>query len=139
MTPGLISMILRSPITAFVARFLLIFMFLGSGISKIVDFAGAQAEMAFFGLNPPWLFAVLTIITQLAGSLLILFNRATWLAAGALGIFTVLTIPIAHAFWTMEGERAQIEFYFFVEHLAVIGGMLLVAIHAERSRAGQAV
>jgi len=77
MTPAIISAILRSPVTAFVGRLLLVFMFLGSSISKLVDFAGAQAEMAQFGLNPPWLFAVLTIITQLAGSVLILLNRAT--------------------------------------------------------------
>lgn len=135
MTPAPISVLLRSPVTAFVARLLLVFMFLGSGISKIVDFTGAQAEMAFFGLNPPWLFAVLTILTQLTGGVLILFNRATWLAAGALAIFTVLTIPIAHHFWSMEGPMAQLEFYFAVEHLSVIGGMMLVAILAERTRA----
>lgn len=134
MTPTFISAILRSRITAFVARLLLVFMFLGSGINKLLDFAGAQAEMVYFGLNPPWLFVVLTIVTQLVGSALILINRATWLAAGALGVFTVLTIPIAHHFWTMEGQMAQIEFYFVVEHLAVIGGMMLVAILAERSR-----
>lgn len=133
MTPAIISAILRSPVTAFVGRLLLVFMFLGSGISKLVDFAGAQAEMAQFGLNPPWLFAVLTIITQLAGSVLILLNRATWLGAGALGIFTLLTIPIAHHFWSMEGQMAQMEFYFAIEHLAVIGGMLLTAVLAERT------
>ncbi|WP_371346648.1 DoxX family protein [Ancylobacter sp. IITR112] len=135
MTPSLISGILLSPITAFVARLLLVFMFLGSAISKITDFAGAEAEMAYFGLNPPWLFAVATIATQLAGAVLILMNRATWLGAGALGIFTLLTIPIAHHFWSMEGQMAQIEFYFAVEHLSVLGGMLLVAILAERTRA----
>jgi len=135
MTPGVVSTILRSPITAFVARLLLVFMFLGSGIDKLVNFTGAQAEMAYFGLNPPWLFAVATILTQLIGGVLILLNRATWLGAGALGIFTVLTIPIAHHFWSMDGQMAQIEFYFAVEHLAVIGGMLLVAILAERTRA----
>lgn len=134
MTPAPVSAILLSPITAFVARFLLSFMFLGSGISKLVDFPGAVAEMALFGLNPPALFAVLVIITQLTGGALILLNRAVWLGAGALGIFTALTIPIAHHFWTMEGQMAQIEFYFFVEHLAVIGGMLLVAILGEKSR-----
>lgn len=134
MTPAIISAILRSPATAFLARLLLVFMFLGSAISKITDFAGAQAEMAYFGLNPPWLFAVATIATQLAGGVLILLNRATWLGAAALGVFTALTIPIAHHFWTMEGQMAQIEFYFVVEHLAVIGGMLLVAILAERTR-----
>jgi len=134
MTPTFVSAILRSNVTAFIARLLLVFMFLGSGIDKLLNFAGAQAEMVYFGLNPPWLFAALTIITQLIGSALVLLNRATWLAAGALAIFTVLTIPIAHHFWTMEGQMAQIEFYFVVEHLAVIGGMILVAILAERSR-----
>lgn len=135
MTPAIISAILRSPITALVARLLLVFMFLGSAISKITDFTGAQAEMTYFGLNPPWLFAVATIITQLLGGVLILVNRATWLGAGALAVFTLLTIPIAHHFWTMEGQMALIEFYFTVEHLAVIGGMMLVAILAERTRA----
>lgn len=135
MTPAIISAILRSPITAFVARLLLVFMFVGSGISKLVDFSAAQAEMAFFGLQPPALFAALTIVTQLTGGLLILLNRATWLGAGALGIFTVLTIPIAHHFWNMEGPMAQLEFYIAIEHFAVVGGMLLVAILAERTRA----
>ena len=135
MTPTLISGILLSPITAFVARLLLVFMFLGSAISKVTDFAGAEAEMAHFGLNPPWLFAVGTILTQLIGGVLILLNRATWLGAGALGIFTLLTIPIAHHFWRMEGPMAQFEFYVAVEHLSVLGGMLLVAILAERMHA----
>ncbi|MCS0504600.1 DoxX family protein [Ancylobacter mangrovi] len=134
MTPALISGILRSPVTAFVARLLLVFMFLGSGIDKLLNFTGAQAEMAHFGLNPPWLFAVLTIVTQLTGGVLILINRATWLGAGVLGVFTLLTIPIVHHFWTMEGDMAQIEFFFAIEHLSVIGGMLLVAILAERAR-----
>ncbi|MBS9476099.1 DoxX family protein [Ancylobacter radicis] len=135
MTPAIISTILRASVTAFIARLLLVFMFLGSAVSKLADFTGAQAEMAHFGLNPPWLFAALTIITQLGGGLLILANRATWLGAGALAVFTALTIPIAHHFWTMEGPMAQIEFYFVMEHLSVLGGMLLVAILAERTRA----
>ena len=135
MTPAIISAILRWPATAFLARLLLVFMFLGSAIDKITNFAGAQAEMAHFALNPPWLFAVATILTQLIGSVLILANRATWLGAGALAVFTLLTIPIAHHFWTMEGQMALIEFYFSVEHLSVIGGMILVAILAERTRA----
>jgi len=135
MTPGIISTILRSPITAFVARLLLVFMFLGSGISKLIDFPAAQAEMAYFGLNPPWLFALATLVTQLVGGVLILLNRVAWLGAGVLAIFTFLTIPIAHHFWNMEGDIAQLEFYIAIEHLSVIGGMLLVAILAERTRA----
>lgn len=134
MTPTLVSSILRASLTAFIARLLLVFMFLGSAISKLTDFAGAQAEMAHFGLSPPWLFAALTILVQATGGVLILINRATWLGAGALAVFTVLTIPIAHHFWALEGQMAQIEFYFVMEHLSVLGGMMLVAILAERTR-----
>ncbi|MCB4768315.1 DoxX family protein [Ancylobacter sp. Lp-2] len=134
MTPRIISAILRSPATFLFARVLLVVPFLGSGISKLVDFPGAVAEMAHFGLSPPAFYAVATIITQLVGSALILLNRAAWLGAGACAIFTALTIPIAHHFWTMQGEIAQLEFFFAVEHMAVIGGMILVAILGERTR-----
>lgn len=134
MTPALISAILRSPATFLLARLLLVIPFLGSGLAKLLDFPGAVAEMAHFNLAPPALYAAATIVTQLAGSVLILLNRATWLGAGAFGIFTALTIPIAHHFWTMDGMQAQMEFFFAVEHLAVIGGMILVAILGERSR-----
>lgn len=135
MTPRIIAAILDSRITAFVARLLLVFMFAGSGISKLLDFPAAMAEMAQFGLNPPALFAVATIITQLAGSALILLNRASWLGAGALAIFTLLTIPLVHHFWNMQGDMAQFEFYVAIEHLSVVGGMMLVAILAHKTAA----
>ncbi|HSI40017.1 MAG TPA: DoxX family protein [Xanthobacteraceae bacterium] len=134
MTPAPIAALLRAPATAFLGRLLLMFMFLGSGISKLLDFGAATTEMAYFGLQPAAPIAVVVIFTQIVGSLLVLANRLVWLAAGALGIFTVLTIPIAHDFWNMTGEKAQLEFYVAVEHVAVLGALLLVAILAERPR-----
>lgn len=64
---------------------------------------------------------------QLAGSLLVILNRWTWLGAGALGVFTALTIPIAHTFWTMEEPLKTVEFYIVMEHITVIGGLMLAA------------
>ncbi len=136
MTPRVIAALLLSPITAFIGRLLLVFAFLGSGISKAIDFPAATAEMEHFGLDPPWLFALLTLVTQIVGSVLILFNRATWLGAGALAVFTLLTIPIAHHFWALSGERAQVEFYFAMEHLSIVGGMILAAALAVRAERG---
>ena len=43
--------------------------------------------------------AVAVAAVQIVGSALIIWGRAAWLGAGMLGIFTALTIPIAHA-WT---------------------------------------
>jgi transmembrane protein len=71
--------------------------------------------------------AILVIIVQLGGSALVIHGRHAWLGAGALGIFTALTIPIAHAFWTMSGEMAFLEMMFVFEHISVIGGLMVAA------------
>jgi len=111
----------------YVARTVLTFMFWGSGLSKLIDFSGGVAEMAHFGLQPAVLFNIAVIITQLGGSALIILNRWTWLGAGALAVFTALTIPIAHAFWTMEEPFKTMEFYTVTEHISAIGAMMVVA------------
>jgi transmembrane protein len=126
--PSPIASLLDSRIFLSLARIVLTFPFWGSGLSKLIDFNAGVAEMAMFNLNPPVVFNIATIICQLGGSLLIILNRFTWLGAGALAVFTVLTIPIAHAFWTMTGEKAMMEFFFTVEHIGLIGGLMLVAI-----------
>ncbi|HEV7437473.1 MAG TPA: DoxX family protein [Pseudorhizobium sp.] len=111
----------------YLARTVLTFMFWGSGLSKLIDFDAGVAEMAHFGLEPATLFNIAVIITQLGGSALIILNRWTWLGAGALAVFTALTIPIAHGFWAMEEPFKTIEFYVVMEHITVIGALMVVA------------
>lgn len=127
MTPAPISTLLESRVFVFVARLILTFMFWGSGLAKLFDFQGGVAEMAHFGLQPAVVFNVLTIIVQLGGSILIITNRAAWLGAGALAVFTLLTIPIAHAFWTMQEPMATLEKYVVIEHISVLGGLMVAA------------
>jgi len=99
-----------------------------SGLVKLWDFEATQAEMAHFGLRPPGLFALGTIGLQLAGSALILRGgRYAWIGAGALAAFTLATIPLAHHFWTMDGQQAFLEKTIAQEHLAVVGGLILAA------------
>jgi transmembrane protein len=109
------------------ARIVLTYMFWASGLAKLIDFNGGMAEMAQFGLQPAAVFNTLVIITQLVGSALIIANRWAWLGAGMLGIFTALTIPLVHTFWTMEEPFKTIEFYVVMEHITVIGGLMVVA------------
>jgi len=111
----------------YLARIVLTFMFWGSGLSKIIDFQAGVGEMAHFGLEPAALFNIATIVTQLVGSALIILNRWTWLDAGALTVFTALTIPIAHNFWAMEEPFKTIEFHVVMEHITVIGALMVVA------------
>ena len=114
---------------------LLTFIFWGSSISKLIDFSAAKGEMAHFGLNPPALFATATIIVQLGGAILVILGgRFVWLGAGALAVFTLLTIPVAHRFWEMTGEAAFLEKMFVFEHIAVVGGLVLVSMLAALRR-----
>ena len=130
----MIRPILLSSGTLLAARILLTFPFWGSGLAKLIDFQGGVAEMAMFGLNPPVAFNILVLLTQLVGSALVIANRWTWLGAGALGVFTALTIPVVHHFWSLEGERAVVAFHTATEHVGMIGALVLVAVLSERMR-----
>ncbi|WP_275789918.1 DoxX family protein [Pararhizobium gei] len=125
--PSFIRTLLESRIFGILARIVLTYIFWASGIAKLVDFDAAVAEMSHFGLEPAPLYAVAVIVTQLGGSALIIANRWTWLGAGALAVFTALTIPIAHTFWTMQEPMKTIEFYVVMEHITVIGALMVVS------------
>ncbi|WP_191058086.1 DoxX family protein [Geminicoccus harenae] len=143
--PRAIGAILHNSWFGYLARTVLTFMFWMSGLVKLLDFQGGVAEMAHFGLEPAVLFNLATIVVQLGGSALVILNRWTWLGAGALAVFTVLTIPIAHHFWTMEEPFRTLEFFFVMEHITVVGALMVVAwasvlhrVPARRTGDGQA-
>lgn len=130
--PHLINAILGAGWFGYLARTVLTFMFWSSGLAKLADFNAGVGEMAHFGLEPAWLFNIATVLVQLGGSLLVILNRWTWLGAGALAVFTALTVPIAHGFWTMEDPFRTIEFHIVMEHITVIGALMVVACASVR-------
>lgn len=129
-----IERLTAAPSFALAARVILTLMFWLSGIAKLADFPGAVAEMRHYGLEPAAAVAVAVIVVQLLGSALVISGRHVWLGAGMLGVFTLMTIPIAHAFWTMQGEQAFMEMMFAFEHITVIGGLMVVAALGEARR-----
>jgi transmembrane protein len=131
--PSVIQSLLANRFVAFAARVILTFPFWGSGLDKLINFSGGVAEMRHFGLEPAILFNIAVFTTQLVGSALIISGRHVWLGAGALGIFTALTIPIVHRFWTMQGAEALHAFHTAAEHIGTIGGLITVSILAARS------
>ncbi|MGB3812487.1 MAG: DoxX family protein [Shinella sp.] len=131
---SLIESITGSSVFGFVARLVLTSMFWLSGIAKLADFNAGVGEMVHFGLEPPALFNIATAITQIVGSALIVANRWTWLGAGMLAVFTALTIPIAHSFWTMQEPMRTIEFHIVMEHITVIGALMVVAWKSAAAR-----
>lgn len=135
-----IERLLRIPLVTWIARVALTFPFWGSGLAKLIDFNAGTAEMAQFGLEPAALFNIGTIIVQLGGSILVIANRYVWLGAGALALFTALTIPLVHHFWSIPDEPFRtIAFHTATEHVGMIGGLLAIAIMAANgAKAGKA-
>ena len=66
-TPRWIGAILSWPWLLPVARIALTSAFLIGGVQKLVDFPGAVAEQAHFGLQPAWLWAAAAIIVETRG------------------------------------------------------------------------
>jgi uncharacterized membrane protein YphA (DoxX/SURF4 family) len=134
-TPRPIAALLAAPWFALLARILLTLPYWSSGVSKLLDPAGALAEARHFGLEPAILTMAATVIVQLGGSLLLIFGRWSWgwIAAGALGVFTALATLIGHPFWTIADPVARFhEQNTFLEHIGLIGGFMLAAALAAR-------
>ena len=131
----MLNTLLQSRVYYTLATALLTYIFWWSGLSKIFDFSGAMAEMEHFGLHPAALFAAATIALQVLGSLAIISaSRWAWLGAGALAVFTLSTIPLAHRFWEMEGMVAFLEKALVQEHFSLIGGLAVAAALASMRR-----
>ena len=97
------------------------------GLDKLFDFNAAVAETQGFGLPFAAAATAATIVTELAGSALILMGVYRWLGALWLAGFTLFATFAANRFWEiLPPQRFMVENSFF-EHLGLIGGFLLVA------------
>jgi uncharacterized membrane protein YphA (DoxX/SURF4 family) len=130
--PRFVDAILEWRWTIFLAQLALVGAYLLGGFVKLTNFRAAVAEQAHFGMHPPAFWAVLTIIVEIVGPVLILARRWVWLGAGMLGVFTVAAAFTANAFWTMHGQERFMATNAFFEHLGLAGGLVLCALVAER-------
>ena len=120
------SLIATRPVH-FIALLGLCAAYIQGGLDKLFDFNAAVAETQSFGLPFAAAATAATIVTELAGSVLILTGIYRWLGALWLAGFTLFATFVANRFWEMQPpQRFMVENSFF-EHLGLIGGFLLIA------------
>jgi putative oxidoreductase len=78
------------------------------------------------GILPPTVIAYLVAAICLFGGLCILFGFLTRWAALVLIVFTILTLFLAHNFWTMEGPARIGNMVNFYKNLVIIGALLML-------------
>ena len=111
---------------ALVGRVLLALIFITSGFGKITGFEGTVGYIASKGLPLPQIGAIIAIVVELGGGLLLAIGfKARW-AALALAIFTLAAGILFHNYWDIADAAQkmgqQINFW---KNISITGGMLL--------------
>jgi putative oxidoreductase len=113
---------------ALVGRIFYSSLFILYGWFKLTAYTGTTAYMANHGLPVPALAAVIAILFELGGGLLMLVGYQTRLMALALAVYVLVAALIAHTHWA---DGAQLVNFF--KNMAITGGSLaFVAFGAGR-------
>jgi putative oxidoreductase len=98
-------------------------------LGKLGAFAGTVGYIQSAGVPAAQLFAVIAIIIELGGGILLVLGwKARW-AAAALFIFAFVAAILFHAFWAAPPDQAYMQQIQFMKNLAIMGGMLYVFVY----------
>ena len=111
-------------VAALVGRLLLAFIFIKSGFGKIGGFEGTVGYIASKGLPLPQIGAIVAILVELGGGLLLAVGfKARW-AALAIAIFTLVAGILFHNYWAVEAAQKMAQEINFWKNVAITGGAL---------------
>jgi uncharacterized membrane protein YphA (DoxX/SURF4 family) len=102
--------------------------FLFAGLDKLTHWRESVDEVTGLGLPAPVFFSAATIVTQLIAGSMVATGIGAILGAVALAGFTSLATALGHRFWLLRGQPARHEFTTALEHVAIISGLLLLAV-----------
>jgi uncharacterized membrane protein YphA (DoxX/SURF4 family) len=111
-----------------IARLCLAAVFLYSGVDKLTHWRASIEEVKGDGLPWPAAFAGATVFTQLVGGFLVATGFFAWLGALLLAGFTVAATLLGHRFWLRRGAEFRHELTTSLEHVAIVGGLLLLFV-----------
>ncbi len=111
-----------------IARLCLAAVFFYSGVDKLWHWRSSIEEVRSDGLPWPAVFAGATVFTQLVGGCLVAIGLLAWLGALLLAGFTVAATLLGHRFWLRRGAEFRHELTTSLEHVAIVGGLLLLCL-----------
>ena len=110
-----------------IGRLLIAALFIVSGIWKITHFPTTAAYFARIGLPLQEAWAVLAIVIELGGGVLLAIGWRRKMLAWFLAGFVVVATVLGHRFWEADPARFFGEMNNFLKNLAIIGGLLILA------------
>lgn len=110
-----------------IGRALIASLFIPSGISKLLGFAGTVGYVASAGLPFPALGAAAAVVVELVFGLALLFGFKTRIVSLVIAAFTLAAGFAFHQFWSAPAEMAQMQQIQFMKNIAIAGGLLVLA------------
>jgi putative oxidoreductase len=110
-----------------VGRILLAAIFIKSGFGKITGFEGTVGYIASKGLSLPMaqIGAIIAILVELGGGILLAVGfKARW-AALAIAIFTLAAGIMFHNYWAVDAAQRMGQEINFWKNVSMTGGLLL--------------
>lgn len=109
-------------------RLSLALVFLVSAVHKLIWYSKAVAEFEAARVPLIRLTLPFTILLHIVAPICLISGQYTTEAALALAVFTVVATLWVHRFWRMTGEERLAQSRIALAHLAIVGGLLLLAV-----------
>jgi putative oxidoreductase len=116
-----------NPMLPLAGRLLIAAIFLVAGIRKVLGFAGTVGYFTKLGFPAAEAFAVIAIIIELGGAILLIAGWRTRWVAWLLVLFVAIATAMAHRFWEFDAAQQANQLNHFLKNVAIIGGLLFVA------------
>ena len=107
-------------------RFLLALVFVTAGYGKIWGVDSTAAYMASHGIPLPNLLVYGVVLLELGGGLALMFGLFTRPLGLIFAIYLLVLALVFHNYWAMPEAQQHAQQIAFLEHLAMLGGMLYV-------------
>ena len=107
-------------------RILLAFIFLQSGIEKLLNYDQTLGLMASCGMPEPQVLLPFAIAVLLIGGVMVLIGWQVHWGAAALIVFMLVATYFFHAYWAYPEAQQLNQFHHFVKNLAIIGALFLL-------------
>jgi len=108
-----------------IARILIGWIFVQSGLGKLMDINAFAASLARNGVPAPTLFAYIGAPVEFVGGLALLTGLATRYAAALMILFVIVATLIAHRYWQItDAAQHRVQEINFYKNVAIMGGIL---------------
>lgn len=113
-----------------VGRVLLVLIFIIAGVGKIgPGFDATVGYIQAYNMPAPQIMAVLAIIIEIGGGIMVAVGwKARW-GAAALFIFVLVASFVFHAFWAVPADQVQMQRIMFLKNLSMMGGLLYLIVY----------